>query len=76
MTFETPSQHELRTMPQAFGGCAKGGGTLWKEAEERAQRFRDKEEHWHKMETDEKYRKWYLDNLKTYQENQQRGEYY
>lgn len=27
MIFETPSQYELRTMPEAFGGCATRGGT-------------------------------------------------
>lgn len=27
MTYETPDQYELRTMPEAFGGCATRGGT-------------------------------------------------
>lgn len=30
MTYETPSQYELRTMPEAFGGCASRGGTRTK----------------------------------------------
>lgn len=76
MTYETPEQYELRTMSQAFGGCAKGGGDSWKKAQERKQRFEEKELHWWRMENDAKYREWYLDNLKTFQEAQNNNEFY
>jgi hypothetical protein len=76
MTYETPEQYELRTMPEAFGGCAKGGGDSWKRYQEILQRAKEKREHWERMENDPEYRRREEEFVKDMQERESYNYHY
>jgi hypothetical protein len=75
MTYETPEQYELRTMPEMYG-CAKGGGDSWKRYQEILQRAKEKREHWERMENDPEYRRREEEFVKDMQERESYNYHY
>lgn len=66
MTLETPTAHELRTLPQAFHATRTGSiGGVSDEKKDRAASLR---EHNERMDSDPQYRKQWQENERAYRE--------